>query len=120
MREIEALQAKALACLNEGAFSGLMELVQRQEAVQAQMAQARRELGPMLGAFEKLPSEQKNAIRNQGVGDLLAAIESVAASIQGRHQGAFPSDAPAGTTEATQPSPGHDDDLQSRIAQFRN
>jgi hypothetical protein len=121
MREIEALQAQALACLNEGAFSGLMELVQKQEAVQARMAAARQELGPMLKTFEQMSVEEKSEIRSHGVGDLLVAIESVAAAIQGRHQGAFPSDAPAssGAPAASGHPAGHDDDLQSRIDRFR-
>jgi hypothetical protein len=125
LREIESLQAEALQCLNQGAFSGLMDLVQKQETVQAQMAKTREEISPLLKRFESFTPAEKTAIRQAGVGELLEAIEAVAASIQGRHQGAFPETAAPMRSQdsdkpsAGQPPAGHDDDLQSRIAQFR-
>lgn len=126
LREIEGLQADALRCLNEGAFSGLMDLVQKQESIQGHIAKTREELSPLLKRFETFSGEEKESIRQAGVGNLLTAIESVAASIQGRHQGAFPeTTAPmrpqdCGNTAPGNPPAGHDDDLQSRIAQFRS
>jgi BMFP domain-containing protein YqiC len=125
LREIESLQSEALACLNQGAFSGLMDLVQKQENVQAQMAKAREELAPLLKRFESFSADEKSAIRQAGVGALLDAIERVATSIQGRHQGAFPETAAPmrpqdGENPSTEnPPAGHDDDLQNRIARFR-
>jgi BMFP domain-containing protein YqiC len=124
MREIEGLQAEALKCLNAGAFSGLMDLVQKQESLQSRIAQARQELAPLLKKFEELSASEKENLRNQGVGEVLQQIEITAASIQGRHQGAFPETTALSRSQDSQDgapaSSNNDDDLQNRISRFRS
>jgi hypothetical protein len=122
LRELQALQASALDCLNQGAFSGLMELVQKQEGVQLRIAHARKDLAPMLKTFEALPLDTKHTFREQGVAAVLAEIEQVAHAIQGRHQVAFPDSAiEAQSANKETATTGHaNDDLQDRLARFRN
>ncbi len=124
MREIDNLQAEALKCLNEGAFSGLMDLVQKQESLQNQIAVARQELAPLLKKFEAFSEDEKESLRSQGLGELLKQIETVASSIQSRHQIAFPETTALSRSQdsqdGTSTSSASDDDLQNRITRFRN
>lgn len=133
LRELEGLQAEALACLNQGAFSGLMDLVQKQTAVQERVVATRAELAPLVTQFGALPEDDKARLREQGVAQVLGEIETVANAIHGRHQGAFP-EAEAGGANAVvstsasgaedksasdQGPRNPDEELQARLAIFR-
>lgn|GEM_PF-6745903 len=126
MRELESLQEAALSSLNQGAFSGLMELVQKQEEVQVRIAATRGQLSPVLQKFESLPEGDKAEMREKGVGEIIRQIEAVAHAIQGRHTGAFPEPAgpaQAGDSVSTQETKAtvenQDADLQARLQRFR-
>ncbi len=133
LRELEGLQAEALACLNQGAFSGLMDLVQKQTAVQERVLTTRAELAPLVKQFGGLPEAEKVSLREQGVAQVLSEIETVANAIHGRHQGAFPESDLAGkevsgsasaagsegTTTSALTTRNPDEELQARLAIFR-
>jgi transposase len=96
-RELESLQAAALQGVKNQVLEGLAGLMTRQADVMAAIAREKSELRPFLDQWEGLKPEVRQELRNGKAGDILTALETVAKSIQAKHQEMFGEDLGAAT-----------------------
>ncbi len=91
-RGLETLQAAALKGVQNQAVESLTDLLAKQGDVMTAIAREKAELKPYLDQWESLDAGLKQELRAGKPGEILMALESIAQSIQARHQDMFGAD----------------------------
>ncbi len=121
-RELESLQAAALEGVKNQILEGLSGLMTRQQDVMASISREKEALRPYLDQWEALKPEERQQLRNGRAGEILADLETVAKSIQAKHQEMFGGEdaAPgAGTEGGAKDAPAKPADLSQTINIYR-
>ena len=126
-RELETLQTAALKGAQGQGLEGLTAMLSRQQEILASIAREKGGLKPYLDQWEALPAEERARLRAGRPGEILEALETVAQTIQSRHQQMFGAeDASMGSAGQTQPGAAGnasgaaaEPDLSQRIHLYR-
>ncbi|MEO6097019.1 MAG: hypothetical protein ABIW76_15605 [Fibrobacteria bacterium] len=135
------MQTAALEGVKKQGLEGLASMLSRQQEILASIAKEKGELRPFLDQWEGLPAVERGKLRAGRPGMILESLESVAQTIQARHQEMFgsdastaiPSDPGAGTSGpgslpprgqggqggGNAPTAGNEADLSQRINIYR-
>jgi len=95
-RELERLQTAALEGVKSQGLEGLTAMLSRQGEILTAIAREKGELRPYLDQWEGLPADVRAKLRSGRPGEILESLESVAKTIQARHQEMFGADEAAG------------------------
>ena len=88
-RELEALQAAALKSVKSQVVDGLTEVLGKQNEVMTAITNEKSSLKPYLDQWELLDAKVREKLRSGKAGEILLALETVAHSIQAKHQEMF-------------------------------
>jgi len=88
-RELEALQAAALKSVKSQVVDGLTEVLGKQNEVITAITNEKSSLKPYLDQWESLDAKVREKLRSGKAGEILLALETVAHSIQSKHQEMF-------------------------------
>jgi hypothetical protein len=97
------LQTAALEGVKKQGLEGLAAMLSRQQEILASIAREKEELRPFLDQWEALPAAERSKLRAGRPGEILESLESVAQTIQARHQDMFGGDPAAGLPAASGP-----------------
>lgn len=128
------MQTAALEGVKKQGLEGLAAMLTRQQEILASIAREKGELRPFLDQWEGLPADDRSKLRAGRPGEILESLESVAQTIQARHQEMFGGDAAPGASGAgtpagsipqsgagagNPPAAGNEADLSQRINIYR-
>jgi hypothetical protein len=99
------LQTAALEGVKKQGLEGLAAMLSRQQEILASIAREKGELRPFLDQWEGLPAAERSRLRAGRPGEILESLESVAQTIQARHQDMFGGDAAPGIPPASGADP---------------
>jgi hypothetical protein len=95
------LQTAALEGVKKQGLEGLAAMLTRQQEILASIAREKGELRPFLDQWEGLPAAERSRLRAGRPGEILESLESVAQTIQARHQDMFGGDPASGLPPAS-------------------
>jgi hypothetical protein len=136
-RELESLQSAALDGMKNQGIEGLTAMLAKQQEILAAIGREKGGLRPFLDQWEGLPAAERARLRAGRPGEILDALETVANTIQARHQAMFGADEAAlgaatssgasasgpalsgGTAGSGNDAPAQEPDLSQRINIYR-